>query len=399
MRRDDESRALALAETAGIRHLDTLSTSQLPQAVWGITMLQSGLVVVLVFLEVAFWGGDVSDQLVAKLYGLMYVLVGSLLLAIVRPRYVGVGLVLNTGIIAAALLVSEALNAESNIVRGALPVLFLAATTLRLPWQISYNIAVHWLLLTASFASKLIPFWNESRSFEDAAEMALAIYRSELLVIVVGLVGLTLLARLFSRHALLNLVQLSEAPEAIAHKQNAVTTLVRQAEIGLLAERIRQLIAGLFILGICSCFCSSILLFRMNISLWPVAAAGWLVFFGLWSALLYLERREGTNEQLWFGGAFIALVLFLWPSILLLYSDAPGRFWIYWPISLLVGLGAIPWSFVELVPLVAAVVVTGFEILQKLDLGLMAAALFGIALLLSLLLSAQGSRRIRENYL
>ena len=173
-------------------------------------MLQAGLVVLLVFLEVAFWGGELSDQLIVKLYGLIYVIIGSLILAVVRRSYVGVGLVLNTAIIATALLLSESLNAEPSILRGALPIIFLAATTIRLPWHLSYSIAVSWLLVGASLATKIVPFWNGERSLADTIGLALVVYRSELFVTVAAIAAVSLLARYLSRQTLLNLAQITE---------------------------------------------------------------------------------------------------------------------------------------------------------------------------------------------
>ena len=72
-------------ERKGLTYLAEASRHRLPNYVWNVILLQAGLLLVLVFLDVALWGDELSQPLLSKVYGLIVLVFGSLLIFIARP--------------------------------------------------------------------------------------------------------------------------------------------------------------------------------------------------------------------------------------------------------------------------------------------------------------------------
>ena len=164
----------------------------------------------------------------------------------------------------------------------------------------------------------------------------------------------------------------------------------------LLPEQQQRLLFWQFIMGIITCSTASQLLVSMGVAGWGVALFSWISMMLAWGLLLSCVVRKISASQVWNMGAVVQLLLITWPCVVILISKQPGFFWLFWPVALIVGVGAIPWKTSHLLMLIIVYVAFGIALVEKLSLGSLVALLFCAALLFSCFLHIYNKRRLKE---
>ena len=401
VRREEEESALYTAEEQARELLEEFNKSRLAVRVWNVTLLQAGLVSTLIFLDAALWGQISSPQFYIKVYGLIVLIFGSLFLSIVGSAFLETTIAISTVLVGTSLAIASTFVSGSQLVQGAISLVLLCFTTVRLGWRPERQVAVSWVLILVYL------FVNVAATLGVGVPLTVALGRTfdshqiEFVVFFAG-AGLSVItARLLAQHSLATLaLSVESGQEQHDSEQSRLGAPLKDpSELWVTGARLGQMVTGLFLLGLSSGFFASILLLRADSKLWVVAGVGWLVFLTVWATLRHLYRTYRYRERLWFLGAFTAILLILWPCVLLIKSASTDEFWMIWPASVFLAIGAVPWSGVELIPLVVVAFISGSEILKHAQMGASGDFLFIVVGIFSLAFSAAHNRRLREREL
>lgn len=389
------------------RLLHEASLRHLPQQLWSIMLLQSGLMVVLIFVDISLGRDELSSPVLAKLYGLIIVVFGSSLAVLLRPERVPRAIMLTCTLVGFILSLSRIGSLDSGVLQ-ALPLVYLFLVTSPLHWGIEVQLQLVWSLLLGDLLIKSAAVRLASTSqtwFEIIGEM-LAANRGEIAVMILGGTVSVLMASSIRRYRFshlsqfVDLYQLSgtkeEDAEARMDEAARQTRLQGSIQIRALPERNRQLLFGLLCLGLFSCALSSRLLLLRSEPSGGLLVLTWMIFLLLWGVLFYQDRRASSWAHLWGFGAALKVLLLLWPTALLLTTEGSGHLWIFWPAALCLGIGFIPWNLQELVPIVLIEMALGVELSFRLGFGPEANAILLGAGVVGVLICLQNSRRLRE---
>ena len=169
--------------------------------------------------------------------------------------------------------------------------------------------------------------------------------------------------------------------------------------VGLVPERNRRLLFALFLLGICANAVASRAVLQ-NFSEWNGAIIfAWVGFLAYWGMLVQQERRNPEWVHLWPLGALLALILFAWPIVIFLGLDHLGHFWLWWPLGVLLSIGAVPWQLRELIPLFGVEAVIGVELVIHRGVAEEGALVCAGSSLLAILVSRRLARELRARVL
>ncbi|MFN8392109.1 MAG: response regulator [Bdellovibrionota bacterium] len=392
------------------RLLEQVSLRRLPQQIWSIMLLEAGLLVALIFLDISLREGNFSQPVVPKIWGLIGIVLGGGLSVALSPRRVSRTIMLTTVLVGVMLSLVRMSYGELYSPSFAFPLIYLLLVTAPLHWSVEMQLQLAWAILAGDLAVKTSSLHASAvdHGWIAAFGSALDAYRGEVLLLTLGGAMSVIAASSIRRYRYSHLSQFVELyqidldfagtpPDGRRDPQQRV--LPSSSRLTVLPERNRQLLLGVFCLGVLSCSLSSKLLL-----LEPQVASGlvvstWVVFLALWGLLLNQDRRDYHWPHFWGFGAALTVLFLLWPTMLLLVQENIGNYWLFWPIGLLLGIGMIPWTLRELVPILLIVSALGTEISYRLSLGIVGGAVFLGAGVLSILLSVQCARRIRERYL
>ena len=384
-----------MLEHAGVR--------KLPQQVWSTMLLTGGLFVVLIFLDLSLGGGTFSAPIVPKLWGLIIVVLGCATSASMRPKMLPRTIMLTLTVAGLALSAARIEYGPIYNASFSVPLIFLMFVTASLHWPVEFQVQFAWAILCGDLAVKMLGQERVNQNeawFADLGEV-LHFYRPEIAILILGGASSVIVSNTIRSYRMRNLSFFNDQSAAVEAEgaSSRQQRLLNSSGSAELPERNHQLLFGIFCLGILSSALSSKLLFFRPEPSSSLVVGGWITFLGLWGGLAYHERSESNRENLWGFGAALTLLLLLWPTMLLLTQNDIGNYWLFWPTGLLLGIGLIPWSLRELLPMFLIIAAFGTELTYRLSLGVVGGTVLFGAGFLSVLLSVQCSRRIRERYL
>lgn len=411
VRRQSTEERILRAEEDALRVSLQLSRQQLPKKLWQVVMLQAYLLIVLLFLNYIFVNNVTTTGAfyLGHFYALLVIGFEVALLNIVKPAYLALTTALMTALVGIVLIAftGDCTPAE-GLLRATLPVVYLCFTTANLPWSLSYQIVLGWVLIVVGFVVKTGQVWQGGQAFDAAVGEALQRYETELSLLVAGVALAVFTARIIRQHSLANLSPVSDrgVVEAVDEAEGGRTETVRQfcsvvcpSQVGLALERSRRLIWGVLCLGLYSNLFSTVILLQNEAVGWQWSLVGWLIFLPVWVVLLLWQRSQGSTAKLWQLASLLAVLLFLWPGVILISAQPSTEFWYLWPFCLFVGLAFVPWAGAELIPLVVTNTIAGVEIVRQLSLGATGVLLIVVSTIVSLYFAIHNYRRLKEHYL
>lgn len=381
-------------------YLERVKSSQFQQRFWSAPVLQTALVMVLVFLDTAKQG---TDQMTMRVYAMIIVILGILFLIMVKRMFLGISLLFCS--LSVALAVALTRTGEQSVLSFAVPLIFISFTTAGLPWFVEKQLVLAWVLTYLALFAKLLAEGVAGAPFSPEFSQALALHRTEIMASALGITASVIVGRYLEYYNLTHFARcIGESGfRKKSLKQRSLvtgTSLIRfSSRDEILALRTKALYRGFLLLGICSCFVSTILLIEIRFSLWTVAALGWASLFGYWALLVYYLDRKSARERVWMVAAAGIMLLVLIPAVLLVLVPQGRDFWIFLPVSILLGYGAIPWTLAEMLPLLGVSYLAGVQILSLMGLGSLGIPLLSGAALLSVIFATQIGVRLKEQYL
>jgi len=387
------------------RLLEQVSVKQFPEQVWNVMLMESVLLVALIFIDISLGQNELSPSVLTKFYGIAIAVFGSSLAVLVPAKRMPRVVMLTTTLIAFVLSLARIGYPESGAF-FALPLICLFLVASFLHWTVELQLQLVW----SSFVGDLLIKLASVRKSDVALGILSAIdetlhrFRAEIATLVLGgALSVFLISSLrryrYSQFSqFVNLYDLNGTGK-VSGTSPRIHLLENPCEDRILPERNRTLFFGLFSVGIVSSAISSRLLqSRGDVLGWSIVCT-WVGFLLFWAALIYQERKNPKWPRLWTLGATLNALLILWPTVLLVSAGDAGAHWIFWPIVLCVGIGSIPWGFNQLIPLLLIDAGLGIELSYRLELSLEENSILLGAGILSALLSVQNARRLREKYL
>jgi signal transduction histidine kinase/CheY-like chemotaxis protein len=389
--------------------LHEVSLRRLPQQIWSIMLLEAGLLVVLIFLDISLRQGNFSEPIVPKIWGLIAIVFGGAASVTLRSERIPRAVMLTTLTVAVMLSLVRISYGDLYSASFAFPLIYLLLASAPLHWTVEMQLQLAWATLLADIWIKV---WSREPSaglsWYEVVGRTLEVYRGEVLLLTLGGAASILAASAVRRYRFSHLSQFvdlyDEAGNVSAAKRGIEEPLRQQtlpssSHLTVLPERNRQLLFGLFCLGVLSCALSSKLLLLQGGKYGGLVVGTWIAFLACWGLLLNQDRKDYHWPHFWGLGAALQVLFTLWPTMLLLVQSDSGNYWLLWPVCLLFGIGMIPWTLRELVPILLITSALGTEVIYRLSLGIVGGSMFLGAGVLSVLLSVQCARRIRERYL
>ncbi|MCB0322633.1 MAG: hybrid sensor histidine kinase/response regulator [Bdellovibrionales bacterium] len=376
------------------------AAARMPQLVWNVLVLQGCLLLCLLFFDVAFWGDLLSQPLLAKVYGLIILVFGALLLKASAPEQLPRTLAFLTLMVGAVLSMARMGYADLQNPVAAIPHVLLACMLAPLPWPLVTQIIVVWSLMAIDLGVKALALFPLTDDWLSAIGMMMLSYRGEITLLGVGMAVSVGIARALQQHGARTLVQFDAAANAADDDSgtNRVVELGSRSVLAIEPPRRHRMVVSLFFLGVLASALISQLLISLSEDNWRWAMVAWGMFLLLWLPLARLERSLENADYFWPFGAFTSLVFFLVPCVVLLLAPQTAFLWLYWPVAVLLAVGTVPWRMRELTPLVLTALVTGVELLYQLHLSFFGGTLFLLCGLLAVLLSVHTSRRLKERH-
>lgn len=396
-------------------------------------VLQLDLFIVLIIFDVLSWHEQSNILFLSKIYGLLILLFASIVIKIIKGEnlhYLLAIVCIAVSLPLSVVLVTISITQHGqpwNTLLQILPLTYIAFCPLITRWPLIMQTLTCWSILGANVVISIIILIGHGIitastsgktggiSFAYNLFGELFQEQHQAIAFLTCSVALSIaVAKFFDQKQQRSLSQLIDydtrkfeesSPLQSSRKmplgQQPTTGLLSSCvQPGILSSLFRQLLVGLFVLGICSSFVSSLLIVKINFALWPFAALQWILFLSLWFTGLYISRKYPKTEHLWSLGAFLAVLLFLVPGVLLISTNDTEGFWVFWPIALLMGFGLIPWGKLEsIVPLVVVTGILGSRIVDEFSLGPRGALLFTGATVFGMLYSLQSAGRLKEQYL
>jgi signal transduction histidine kinase/CheY-like chemotaxis protein len=363
-----------------------------------VMLLQVGLLATLIFLDLSLHPNNIFEFVIQKVYGLVALALGLLVVRASAAR-IGLPALLLTTLLVGVLLSSARLHIpDAPILLSVLPLVYLMFLSVLMPFGVGVQLALIWGLLTIDLLMKISGV--SSPSGFEAIGLALLAYRSEVGFIVVGGLAASGTAWFVQKYRFENLSNYlapidSDETAELEHRERVFE--YDKAEDSLEPMRRRSLITGMLFVGILSSGVSSNLILNLDYSFGMSVALTWAGFMVSWALLLYFEPRRHRGDYFWFIGTFMQLLLFIWPCILLLLTPDGHSFWPFWPCCLLLSLGLIPWKLREVMCLLLVAGLSGVEVISRVDLLFWQVVLFPATLIFGVLLWMQVTRRLKES--
>lgn len=353
---------------------ETSSTYALQQNVWNVLFLQAALLLLLLFLDISVFQSPQSP-LLCKIYALIILVLGGMLASTCRSSRLPSVLLLVTLLVATFLSLARLGYHDDASFYLILPSIYLIVLGSSLSWSWQHRLMAVWAIPLIDLSLKMLGAAVLLGFSIDSAGFAVQRFRTEIGLIIVSAVGAFIVAVARARTRELNLAAVRSLPaDPSVTPTGAVVDQYPVAwnSLGgrLLAQhRQQRLLIALFSLGIISCLTSSRLLATLNSELWYIDVLSWVIFLALWGLLLYGTARKLPAAHLWALGVLVELVLVLWPSMLLIVVPDPGLLWLFWPVAICIGIGAIPWDPREFVTLLLVFAIVGVEVVRHSALG------------------------------
>ncbi len=396
----------------GQRLVEDVFAHRLPRMAWNVILLEAGLLLLLIFVDASMSSDELTGLLARKGYGFVVLLFGAMLIRISRREYLGYAVVLTTVILSGVLSGARLEYQQVHYLLLVLPLCYLVLIVLALPVKLELQIAAVWLIFQADLTTKVLHELAVENGLMPAVAAALQLYKSELFAVIAITSVAALAARSIQRSRIVNFFHFAEQYQGMGGEAAPVAGgesmrigakgpahFARAAIEAIEPERRRLLTVGIILLGVLSCITSSRLLADFGAGVGELSVLVWLIFLALWTLILFLERKNVSDNVFWMFAALTEVVLTLWPCVLLLYVPQPGNRWLLWPAFVLLGLGAVPWATKELIPLLLVSCFAGLEIVYRLDLGVVVVLVYAAAAVLAVLCSIQGAQRMKEKSL
>ncbi len=388
-------------------YFERVQTTHFEKQVWKSSLLQGVFILLLIFVDISILPDVNVVQVVPKIYALIVVVLGMLLLRIVRRSFRGWIMLLSTVVV--SLFLASGRTQTPALIVSAVPLMYLAFSTAGLPWFFGKQIALSWALSMVAIYSRLFSRVETQGEFLDTFISTLIQYHSEIQLTVFGAALSVAISKVLETRLIKNLSLFREdvtfdlaLKDRLGVEESVVIRKERfssSAQSGIGELRARNMLKSLAVCGVLLSFVATILLMKMNPSYWSIAGIGWLIFLTTFGSVVYLSLREESRERARLIGGLLSLSLFLFPASLLVFANDGKDYWVLLPISILVGFGSAPWVLAEIIPIVGASLVGGIEILSRLGLEYRAITLFGFSAILSITFSTQLYRRLKEIYL
>lgn len=374
------------------KSLDASAQESIAERSWNIALLQLGLVLLLVFVDIAFVRDVEAFPFLVKVYGVLALVIAALVAKASQKLSPSNSILLLSIGIGFILSLARVGYTDLQAPLASLPLVYLAFVLTLVPWTLSRHIAVVWSLLVIDILVKASYGSRVAESVTEAFGVAAIQYRAELSLLTIGCLLSVMLVKIF-QHQRVNALKSGENSIGTIEQTKLFEGTARNS-----IERRRGAVAGLLIFGVIACSAASQLLSQLG-EIGPSATIlTWVTFFILWTVLLNSEKPSVNTNQFWLVAAFQTLLLLLWPCLLLFIIPDAALMWLFWPVGVFVSLSLVPWRLKELLSLFVAFAVVGLEIVYDFDLDLLGVAIFVCAPLLGALFSLQLTRRVKERH-
>lgn len=391
---DEESEAI----------LSGIKRQKLPLFSWSVLQLEGCLLITLLFLDFMVWRDLEIFPVMGKVYGVLVLVLGGLLIKVVSSETIERVLAVTTVLVGVSLSVARTGYYELQHFAMCFPIIYLAFLAAAFPWKTVNQVLIVWaLLLTDTLIKIAAALWWNMPDKMDTGEVLL-FYRGELFLLYLGGVLAVVLAFSIRRHRIRNLFGFQEFLDEPGEKSELaqigrgenLASLAREALAPVFDQR---LMIGLLLQGLAAnLVISRLLLSKFNPS-YEYAILGWVFLFASWAGLAYLSKKRVASDLFWLLGAVLQVVFHLGVCVVLLVVREPGYYWLYWIIGVFLGVAYIPWPGRLLAPLLVLTAFTGIELVVRLQLGLVGALSYGVSGVLAIGLFYYSTRALSQRCL
>ena len=390
---------------SGSEIISEINLKKIPNRFWGIVLLQAGLVVVLINLDIYLFGNTGGFDVKFKYYILFYVILSSCIFLVLKSDQLENYLLFQTVVIGALVSFTVTRSAEYNLLYVILPVVFLTYFTASLFWIVIKQVFVTWIVVLNHIIIRYFSSF-QTKGVDSSYDVFFAAFKDELTfisllsslsVLIVFLVRGNYVSNLYYLNYIdnldldfLNKKSKNFKSVGLSYKFNSKFQKV------FFSEKNRYLINGLFLFGFISSLGSSLFLVNNNFSIYISLLVSFGPYFFLWYLTYFVESKSKNNEQIWFLGSFTALVGIAQSSVVILKYGELGPIVFFWPIALVVVIKTIPWSLQELIFITLVSGVFGVKIVQLFFSGALGIISILCFVFICLMMSLRKSIKIKE---